>query len=90
MAFPHDPQHLPPRIIEKEPKMSEVEIARALAVMMRETGLQTLSTPEGYKLYLAPVAAKPRVATVPSKPVEPPTEKQIAEEEEAMLFAHLG
>ncbi len=69
---------------------NEVETAHALATMMREAGLESLSTPEGYSLVLAPPVAKPRAATAPSKPIEPPTEKQIAAEEEAMLFAHLG
>jgi hypothetical protein len=86
-----EPEYLLPRTVVKEPKMSEAETARALALMMRETGLQTLTTPEGYELYLAPVAAKPKVASTPSKAAEPEkTAKELAEEEEAMLFAHLG
>lgn len=85
-----DPQYLPPRIVEKEPKVTEVETVRALAAMMRDMGVESLSTPGGYAIVLAPVAGKSRAASTPSKPIEPPTEKQIAAEEEAMLFAHLG
>jgi hypothetical protein len=86
-----DPQHLPPRIVAKEPKMGEVETARALALMMREAGIQALTTPDGYMLSLAPQAVKPRVSATPSKAAElEKTAKELAEDEEAMLFAHLG
>lgn len=86
-----NPQYLPPRIVEKEPKVTEVETVRALAAMMRDMGVESLSTPGGYVIVLAPVAGKSRAASTPSKPVEQEkTEKQLAEEEEAMMFAHLG
>jgi hypothetical protein len=32
---------------------------------------------------------KSNPSAAPSKPIEPPTEKEIAEEQERMLFAHL-
>jgi hypothetical protein len=69
----------------------ELEELRALILLMRDNGVSELIFPGGVSVKMgASPASKPRVAAAPSKPVEPLTEKQIAEEEEAMLFAHLG
>jgi hypothetical protein len=67
--------------------MTEDETARSLATMMREMGIESLSTPGGYTIVLGD---PPSATRHPGKPVEPKTEKETAEEEEALLFGHLG
>ena len=66
--------------------VAESYLLRELIALMRANGVQSLSTPDGYLIVLGPVPAPAKV-----KPVEPEkTEKQLAEEDEAMLFAHIG
>lgn len=66
-------------------KPSSVDELRELIALMRANGVQSLSTPDGYLIVLGPVPAPAKV-----KPVAPDEPRNEAEDEERMLFAHIG
>lgn len=80
-----DPAFTPKRVAEKPSTVDELRELIALIALMRANGVQSLSTPDGYLIVLGPVPAPAKV-----KPVEPDEPRNEAEDEEAMLFAHLG